>query len=105
MAILRIEACKREAGYKSNASIYTMVREGLWTKPVKLSERSTGWPDYEVKALCRARIAGMPETEIKKLVNTLHGQRAWDAAEITQAAAPAVRSASTGHGLHLVEAQ
>lgn len=105
MAIYRIEQCKREAGYKSNASIYGMVRAGVWTKPVKLSERSTGWPDYEVQALCRARIAGLAEAEIKTLVDTLHKQRAWDAAAITKEAAPAVRSASMGHGHLLVEAQ
>ncbi len=42
MAIWRIEACKAESGYRSNASIYNLVRSGLWTKPVLIGLRSVG---------------------------------------------------------------
>jgi prophage regulatory protein len=76
MAIWRIETCKAEAGYRSNASIYNLIREGLWTKPVLIGQRSVGWPDDEVRALCAARIAGAGEREIRELVNRLHGKRA-----------------------------
>lgn len=76
MAIWRIETCKAEAGYRSNASIYNQIRDGLWTQPVKISERSSGWPDFEVKALCAARIAGHTEEQIRELVNRLHAKRA-----------------------------
>ena len=76
MAIIRIEACKAEAGYRSNASIYNNVRAGTWTDPVKIGERSSGWPDYEVKAICAARIAGQTDDEIRELVKRLHTRRA-----------------------------
>lgn len=76
MAILRIETCKAEAGYRSNASIYNLIREGLWTAPVKIGERSSGWPDTEVKAICAARIAGQSEDQIRELVKRLHAKRA-----------------------------
>lgn len=76
MAIWRIETCKAEAGYRSNASIYNLIREGLWTKPVAIGQRSVGWPDGEVRALCAARIAGMADEEIRDLVNRLHSKRA-----------------------------
>lgn len=75
MAIWRIETCKAEAGYRSNASIYNLIREGLWTKPVAIGQRSVGWPDDEVRALCTARIAGMLEGEIRDLVKRLHEKR------------------------------
>lgn len=75
MAIWRIETCKAEAGYRSNASIYNLIREGLWTRPVKIGERSSGWPDDEVKALCAARIAGKVDKEIRELVVLLHAKR------------------------------
>jgi len=75
MAIWRIETCKAEAGYRSNASIYNLIREGLWTKPVAIGQRSVGWPDDEVRALCAARIAGMVENEIRDLVSRLHAKR------------------------------
>lgn len=75
MAIWRIEACKAEAGYRSNASVYNNIRAGLWTDPVKIGERSSGWPDSEVKAICAARIAGQSDDEIRELVKRLHAKR------------------------------
>ena len=75
MAIWRIESCKTEAGYRSNASIYNLIREGLWTKPVSIGQRSVGWPDDEVRALCAARIAGKTDDEIRELVSRLHLKR------------------------------
>lgn len=76
MSIIRITACKEVAGYRSNASIYNLIREGLWTKPVKIGQRSVGWPDTEVRAICCARIAGKSEADIRQLVMRLHALRA-----------------------------
>jgi len=75
MAILRMDACKAEAGYRSNASIYNNIRDGLWTRPVAIGPRSSGWPDYEVKAICNARIAGHTDDQIRELVKKLHAKR------------------------------
>lgn len=75
MAIWRIESVKPEFGHRSNASIYQQVRAGLCTKPVPIGQRAVGWPDYEIKAIARARIAGRTEDEIKEMVNQLHAQR------------------------------
>ncbi len=76
MAIWRIEQCKAEAGYRSHASIYGLIRDGLWTQPVKIGERSSGWPDDEVKAINAARIAGASDEQIRELVKQLHAKRA-----------------------------
>ena len=75
MSILRMPSVKVEMGHKSHASIYTAIKEGLFTKPVPIGQRSVGWPDYEVKAINAARIAGKSEPEIKELVNRLHEKR------------------------------
>ncbi len=75
MSILRMPAVKAETGHRSHASIYTAIREGLFTKPVPIGQRSVGWPDYEVKAINTARIAGKSDSEIKELVNRLHAKR------------------------------
>ena len=64
MAIWRIEACKAEAGYCSNSTIYNLIRDGLWTRSVRLGERSVGWPDNEVRTICAARIAGLSDDEM-----------------------------------------
>ena len=75
MSILRMPAVKAETGHRSHASIYTAIKAGLFTKAVPIGERSVGWPDYEVKAINSARIAGKSEADIRDLVNRLHAKR------------------------------
>jgi len=76
ISILRIDAAKARAGFRSNASVYTLIRAGKWTKPVRISERCSGWPAHEVDALCKAKIAGATELQIRQLVDRLHAERA-----------------------------
>ena len=55
---------------------------GLFTKPVKLGSRAVGWPATEVVALNLARIAAMPDDEIRALVIELQAARknaGWEA--------------------------
>lgn len=75
MAILRIQQVTLETGHKSKVSIYQQIREGLFTKPVQIGERSVGWPDYEVQAIIKARIAGSSIDQLKALVSRLHANR------------------------------
>jgi prophage regulatory protein len=75
MSILRKPELKAETGWRSDASVSNAVRLGLLTKPVALGPRSVGWPDYEVKAINAARIAGKSDADIKALVTRLHAQR------------------------------
>ncbi len=75
MSILRMPAVKAETGHRSHASIYTAVKLGLFTRPVPIGQRSVGWPDTEVRAINRARIAGKTDAEIKALVDKLHADR------------------------------
>jgi len=75
MSILRMPAVKAETGYRSHASIYNAIKAGLFTKPVSIGQRSVGWPDDEVRAICAARIAGKSDDEIRALVTHLHAKR------------------------------
>lgn len=75
MSILRMPAVKAETGYRSHASIYTAIKAGTFTKPVSIGVRSVGWPDYEIQAINKARIAGQTADQIKELVNRLHVKR------------------------------
>jgi prophage regulatory protein len=74
-AIWRIEICKSHSGYKSTASIYNNIRDGLWTKPVRIGPRSVGWPSNEVEAINMHRIAGATDDQIRELVLRLHAKR------------------------------
>ena len=75
MSILRMPAVKAETGHRSHASIYNAIKAGLFTKPVKIGQRSVGWVNAEVQAINSARIAGRSETEIRELVTRLHAKR------------------------------
>lgn len=73
--IYRMPSVLAETGHRSHASIYTAIKDGLFTKPVQIGERSVGWPHYEVAEINAARISGKTKDEIRKLVNRLHAQR------------------------------
>ena len=75
MSILTMPAIKAELGHRSHASVDNAIKAGLLTKPVKIGERAVGLPDYEVKAINAARIAGQSETDIRELVTRLHAKR------------------------------
>ncbi len=62
-------------GWRSDASPYNAIRDGLLTTGVAIGQRAKGWPDYEVKAIAAARIAGKSDDEIRELVKTLHARR------------------------------
>jgi prophage regulatory protein len=76
MPIWRMPSIKGEMGHRSDASVYNAIKAGLLTKPIKIGERAVGLPDYEVKAVTAARIAGKTDDEIRALVNRLHAKRA-----------------------------
>lgn len=75
MSISRMPAVLAETGHRSHASIYNAIKAGLFTTGVPIGTRSVGWPDYEVKAINAARIAGKSEAEIRELVIRLHAKR------------------------------
>jgi prophage regulatory protein len=75
MSILRMPAVKAETGHRSHASIYNAIRDGLFTVPVPIGQRSVGWPNDEVLALNQARIRGDSEDQIRALVDKLHTAR------------------------------
>ena len=75
MPILRMPAVKAETGHRSHASIYGAVKNGTFTKPVQIGQRSVGWPSEEVAAINSARIAGKSDAELRELVTELHARR------------------------------
>ncbi len=76
MPMLRLPDVLVETGHRSHASIYNAIREGLFTKPVRIGQRAVAWPMEEVKAINAARIAGKSTAEMRELVESLHARRA-----------------------------
>ena len=58
-----------------HATFQNKIVNGLFTPPVKISERLSAWPSNEVQAINVARIAGKSDEEIKSLVASLVKQR------------------------------
>jgi prophage regulatory protein len=75
MPILRLKDVMKLTGHKSGATIYRQIRDGLFTKPVRIGTRSVGWPDFEVVAIVKARVAGATLDAICQLVDRLHSNR------------------------------
>ena len=59
----------------SRSSLYAHVNLGTFTRPVRIGQRSVGWPSREVEALNTARIAEVDDTAIRQLVVRLHAER------------------------------
>ena len=59
----------------SNSTLYLRISKGLWTKPVALGPRMSGWPESEVDVQMAAIIAGKTEAEIRALVAELEAAR------------------------------
>ena len=73
-AILKIPEVVARTG-NPRSTLYWRASLGTFTKPVKIGARASGWPDHEVDAIVRARIAGKGDDEIRALVTKLHAQR------------------------------
>ena len=71
---IRLPAVMQLRG-RGRASTYTDVRAGLLTEPVELGSGSVGWPEHEIQAINRARLAGKSVQEIRDLVAALHSAR------------------------------
>jgi prophage regulatory protein len=72
--ILRLPAVIEQSGL-ARSTVYKAITEGLWTRPIKISFRSVGWPSPEVAAIIGARIAGKTDNEIRALVIALETSR------------------------------
>jgi len=72
--LLRLPAVLDLTGLRTT-SIYAQAKSGLFPQPVKLTERCSAWPEREVVAVNRARIAGRSDDEIRALVARLAAER------------------------------
>jgi prophage regulatory protein len=73
----RIVRAKRLPSWTGNAisTNYLHAKIGLLTRSVRTSEGSSGWPEHEVDAIVRARIAEWSDDQIRKLVLKLEADR------------------------------
>ena len=63
-------ACKSKSGF------YEAIAKGLLPPAVKVGIRAAAWPEHELQAINRARIAGRSDDDIRALVQKLVADRA-----------------------------
>jgi len=74
IAIMRLPQVLSARG-RSRSAHFLDIKKGLFTHPVKIGLRATGWPQSEVGILNAARIAGKDDQEIRSLVTQLESSR------------------------------
>jgi prophage regulatory protein len=79
-AILRRSAVFAATG-QSQTTLYRHIGQGLFPRPVRLGERSVGWPSHEIEGVMAARIAGQSDSDIRELVCRMHKARTPDGKE------------------------
>ena len=72
--IVRLPDVLKERG-RSRTAHYQDIKNGVFTSPIRIGARATGWPYAEVCALNAARIAGKTDDEIRNLVVRLESDR------------------------------
>lgn len=74
MRLLRItDACGTTGDRR--ATFYAKQKAGLLPMPVSIGGRSVAWPEQELQAVNRARVAGKSDDEIRALVRQLEADR------------------------------
>lgn len=68
---LRLPDIQEQFGI-SRSSIYKLISEGLFPKPIPIGTRSVGWLNEEVELIFSAKINGKTNDEIKNLVQDFH---------------------------------
>ena len=68
--LLRIPRVKAAFGC-CKATVYIWIKEGLFTPPVRVGKRMSGWPENEVDAIVAARILGKSDDVIRAMVRQL----------------------------------
>ena len=74
ITFLRYKQVSARTG-RTRASLNYLIPIGLFVKPIRLSERTAGFPKHEVDAILEAQYKGASVDEIRSLVQALHNAR------------------------------
>jgi prophage regulatory protein len=74
LVLLKLPEVRRRTALQVTA-VYAKVKAGLFTPPVKLTARSSAWPEHEVDAINAATIAGASDDAMRGLVRKLVAAR------------------------------
>ncbi len=78
-ALLRPADLLSLLSYKSQTTLWALVRSKELPEPIKIGGRAVAWHAHEIEAVVAARAAGLNAQEIKTLIQDIHAARqaAW----------------------------
>lgn len=74
LRFLRLPEVLHRSGH-SRSSVYRHIAEKLLPPPVHLGAKTSAWPEHEVDAVNRARLAGADDATVRALVADLIAAR------------------------------
>jgi prophage regulatory protein len=60
---------------QSHSTSYRGIASGVIPEPIELGPNRKGWPRYEAEAINRARLAGLSDDAVRKIVAALTAAR------------------------------
>jgi prophage regulatory protein len=73
-ALVHIASAFAQLGVKSRSTGYEFIADGLIPRPVHVGRRAV-LPSDEIDAVIDARVAGLSDDEIRRVVERLHAKR------------------------------
>lgn len=74
MRLIRLPEVLSRTG-RGRSSHYGDIARGLMTSPVEIGPGARAWPDEEIDAIIRTRIAGRTSDEVRALVTEMISAR------------------------------
>jgi len=59
----------------ARSTLYNLINDGLFPRPVAISSRTVAWPETEVEAINQLRVSSASEDEVRALVIQLESSR------------------------------
>ena len=59
----------------SRSTLYKQIRQGVFPKPVQISDKSVAWIESEISRILDAKIQGQEIEETRRLVSALDNER------------------------------
>ncbi|ADP72327.1 Prophage CP4-57 regulatory [Rhodomicrobium vannielii ATCC 17100] len=74
LVLLRRDDVRARLGC-SVSNLYSQMAAGMFPRPIKLGPKYSAWPEYEVEAIIKSRVALYTDEQVKKLVRDLTANR------------------------------
>ena len=59
----------------SRSTLYKQIRQGVFPKPVQISDKSVAWIESEISRILDAKIQGQEIEETRRLISVLDKER------------------------------